>query len=266
MLKKFLDKIFNIINYLYFLLQFNYDNNNDNIDTRMRFMLEKCNSGNFNNDQMYIISVRSKSLAKFLNEKSPSFTIKLKELEEHNIILDKICTKLFIKFSPILIYTFNDEFLLIFDHSKNKVNINKQLTSITSYITRLLTIELSKSLNDDIYSHLDFTLSAKWISFSDNNDAFKFILSRQKRCTLLNLNLLYNYFEKSKSLLSLDILLNKLMNIPETKLIKDFIIYGSTFYYYTPQMIFENSSNFAANSCTTKRILYKYNSYLSPIF
>lgn len=195
-------------------------------NSHMSSALEYYNSESFNNKQMYIISVRSKSFAKFLNEKSPSFGQKLKEFEEHNNILNKISKQLFNKFNPTMIYTFNDEFLLIFNRSLVNTNINKQLTSITSYITRLLTLEL---INQDI--NLDFTMSAKWISFSNDKNIFKYIVSRQNRCTLLNLNLLYNYFEKSDRLPTY-ILLNKFTKIPESSLINDFIIYGNICYYY----------------------------------
>jgi hypothetical protein len=226
MFKGILDEFYKIM-YIFYIKMFYKNKNSESeiLDNKMRLMLEKCNSGNFSNDQMYIISVRSKSLAKFLNEKSPSFGQKLREFEEHNIILNKICKSLFKKFAPMMIYAFNDEFLLVFNRSKIKVNINKRLTSITSYITQLLTIEM---INQDI--NLDLVLSAKWISFINNFDVLNYIVSRQSRCTLLNLNLLHCYFEKierkSKDKLQLDIL-----NIPESKLIQDFIIYGSTFYY-----------------------------------
>jgi hypothetical protein len=219
--KKFVNELKEVV-YIYFC-------QNETLKDRMRFKVEHYNSGMFDKNQMYVISVKSKKLLEFLNEKTLTYFQKLREFEEHNKILQKVCRLAYKRFNPKMIYSFNDEFHFVFDeryekHPLYNCNINKKLTSITSFLTHHLTNELSSQGIE-----LELVMSAKWVNLNFDFETLNFLIFRQNHCLNNNIRLLYHYFNPDYDTLSLEEIINRFMNIPESSSITDNIIYGNLF-------------------------------------
>jgi hypothetical protein len=200
---------------------------NETLKDRMRFKVEHYNSGQFDKNQLYVISVKSKKLLEFLNEKTETYFSKLREFEEHNKILQRVCELAYKRFNPKMIYTFNDEFHFVFDERDTKhplynCNINKKLTTITSFLTHHLTKELTDQGID-----LELVMSAKWVSFNFEFEALNYLIFRQNHCTNNNIRLLYEYFDSGYFNLSLEEIINRFMNVAESSSITNDIIYGN---------------------------------------
>lgn len=195
-----LAKMFSITISSYYNLFLEWVYQNFELTGDLRYKLEHYNSESFDPYSYYVISLRSKALLKFLLDKKNNLgdplTInqKIKEFEQHNEILKRVSLKLHEKFNPSTVYSFNDQFHLIFnkDCSVNKrsgdLNVNKNLTTITSFLSVCLTKEL---LNQGI--DLDFTYSAKWMRFNNHVEAFSYLKFRQDECRDLNMEYFISY-------------------------------------------------------------------------
>jgi hypothetical protein len=185
---------------------------------RMQETLEFYNGKRIEVYQPYIITVKSREILEYINSKSVStsesndeclFIEKIKFLKEFNEMLVDIAKKCYLRFSPTMIYTFNNEIHLVFyNTSDNKNvfngNIHKTLTTITSYVTKLFT----KMLKVDF----EFTCSAKYISFLTDHEVLNYLIWRQNDCKRNNITTMYKYFEtdlQDKSLEEIDYKLSR---------------------------------------------------------
>jgi len=234
------------------------------LGTRMETILNDCNNQYFEEYKPYIISIKSKEILKYVNKMQNSFEDKIKQLSNYNKILVNVSKECYIRFNPNLIYSFNDEIHFVFFNSIDfpylyNGNINKTITTIVSFITRMFIKEFL-SMNIDV----DFTCYGKYAIFKNEYEVLNYLIWRQNDCKRNNIFTLYNYFSKDtlhgKSLdymnKNLSIYLNKL------KLSFDLrkIIYGNIL---KKELIYVENKN---KELSTKKIITNNHDILSDNF
>jgi len=179
---------FNIINTLKSVI--NVHNNNTNLDTRMRNLIKKYNDTKCHGFKPFIITLKSKNLMTYINRLN-DYNNKIKELENLQDLLFKVSKKLYIKYDPNLIYTFQNEINMVFYYNKKgdyiyDGNINKMLTSMSSYIsTELTKLFLLENIKVDLY------FSAQFIEFDIDYEILNYLVWRQMDCRRNTITLLY---------------------------------------------------------------------------
>ena len=161
---------------------------NKSLNYRMREILSEYNNNTFNSNKPYIISIKSKKILDYVNCKEDSIEDKLYSWNEYNNILVEISKRCYYYFNPSLIYSFNDEIHLVFynEHDNYNGNINKTLTTVVSFITRLF----AKKLDDYV-----FTFHGKYIQFNTEYETLNYLIWRQNHCKINNTNTLLKYSE-----------------------------------------------------------------------
>jgi hypothetical protein len=208
--------------------------NNDtpvSLKSRMQSLLNKHNNNNFSGYKPYVISLKSKDILEYLNFPYNSVTEKITQLKNYNDILLSVSKSCYNRFNPYMIYTFNDEIHMVFYNTSDypdlyNGNINKTLTTMSSYVTRLFTQEFMK-----IDLDFDFTIHAKYAEFDKEYETLNYLVWRQNDCKRNNIITLYKYFTKDVLHMSLDDITQRLfhalsdINITYKDL--DFLIYGN---------------------------------------
>jgi hypothetical protein len=140
---------------------------------RMYDLIDKYNSDTFDDFRYHIITVKSKEIIQYINLDFSNNSDRM------NDIFVKVCKESYNKFSPVMIYTFNNEINFVFDLENDyyKRNINKRLTSIVSYITNRITKEL---FNHGI--NMEFMFTGKFIEFEKDYETFNYLVWRQCEC------------------------------------------------------------------------------------
>lgn len=163
---------------------------NKSLNSRMREMLLKYNNDTFDGNKPYIISVKSRRILEYVNKDETSLEEKIKNWNKYNDILVDISNECYNYFSPSLMYVFNDEIHFVFYNEKDSYNgnINKTLTTIVSFVTRLFAIKL----NDYV-----FTCYGKYIQFNTEYETLNYLVWRQNDCKRNNTNTLSKYSEKN---------------------------------------------------------------------
>ena len=176
--------------------------NENLLRTRMKHYLSRYNS-ECHYYKPHIISLKSKKLLFFVNHLT-TLEEKLEILKEHNQMLIDVCSKLYKRFDPHMIYTFNNEIHLVFYYNdEGNVlyygDVNKLITSIVSYASIYMEKKLSeKGIN------IDFIFNGKFVEFDKDYETLNYIIWRQLDCKRNNTVLLYRCLKQN------DILDNKL--------------------------------------------------------
>lgn len=187
---------FNIINTLKSVIN---ANNNTNLDTRMRDLIKKHNATKCHGFKPFIVTLKSKNLMTYINRLN-DYDNKVKELELLQDLLFKVSKKLYIKYDPNLIYTFQNEINVIFYYNDqgNYIydgNINKMLTSMSSYVsTELTKLFLLENIKVDLY------FSAQFVEFDIDYEVLNYLVWRQMDCKRNTITLLYKCMFKDEFL------------------------------------------------------------------
>jgi len=177
----------------------------NSLRTRMKHYLSRYNSY-CHYYKPHIISLKSKKLLFFVNHLT-SFEEKLEILKDHNQMLVDVCSKLYERFDPHMIYTFNNEIHLVFYYNDDGDvlyygNVNKLMTSIVSYSSICMEKALSrKGVN------IDFLFEGEFVEFDKDYETLNYLIWRQLDCKRNNTVLLYRCLKQNEILdgkLSLD--------------------------------------------------------------
>jgi hypothetical protein len=201
------------------------------LKTRMQSLLNKHNNNNFSSYKPYIISLKSKEILEYLNFQYNSISEKITQLKNYNDTLLSVSKSCYTRFNPSMIYTFNDEIHMVFYNTSDypdlyNGNINKTLTTISSYVSRLFTKEFIKNNLD-----FEFTIHAKYLEFDKEYETLNYLVWRQHDCKRNNIITLYKYFNKYFVCNSLDnitqTLFHNLTDIHITHKDIECLIYGN---------------------------------------
>lgn len=161
----------------------------DTLQTRMKKYLHRYNNLNIHPYKCHIITLKSKQLLSYVNTLS-NLDDKITFLESYNTMLNNVCKKLYIRFNPQMIYSFNDEIHLVFYYKEtNNIyngNIHKLLTTFTSYTSICMLKEL---LNNSI--NINFEYYAKIVEFNEDYETLNYLIWRQFDCKRNIMTLLY---------------------------------------------------------------------------
>lgn len=179
---------------------------------RMQSLLNKHNNKNFSGYKPYIISLKSKEILEYLNFPYNSITEKISQFKNYNDILLNVSKNCYNRFNPYMIYTFNDEIHMVFYNTSDypdlyNGNINKTLTTMSSYVARLFTKEFIKTGLD-----FDFTIHAKYAEFDKEYETLNYLVWRQNDCKRNNIITLYKYFTKDITYTCLDDITQRLFH------------------------------------------------------
>jgi tRNA(His) 5'-end guanylyltransferase len=197
----------------------------------MQCLLKQFNNKEFSLYQPYIVSLKSKEILEFINFSSTSIRDKINIWKNYNEILLNVSKACYNRFNPSMIYSFNDEIHMVFYNTSDypdlyNGNINKTLTTMSSFATRVFTKEFIK------YNiEFDFTIGAKYAEFYPEYETLNYLVWRQLDCKRNNIITLYRYFNSDVTCKSLDNVTQSLfhalsdLNITYAEL--DFCIYGN---------------------------------------
>jgi hypothetical protein len=172
--------------------------NEDSLQIRMKNLELKCNNKTFHPYKPHIISLKSKKILSYINTLS-LFEEKMEMFKSYNNIVKNVCTKLYDRFDPTLIYTFNNEIHLVYYYNDEgnyqyDGNINKTLSNITSYTTNVMNDEL-KHKN----TYIDFTFESSFVEFNIDYECLNYLVWRQLDCRRNIISLLYKCHVKEIS-------------------------------------------------------------------
>jgi tRNA(His) 5'-end guanylyltransferase len=200
----------NLIDFVY-TEKSNFDVNTNGIQSRMKNLESKYNSKSCHPYKPHIFSLKSKKLLCYINEMS-SLNDKMKFYNVYNSMLRSVCSKLYDRFDPSMIYTFNNEIHLVFYYNEDgnyqyEGNINKLLTNITSYAS----IIMNESLKEN-KMEMDFTFDSTFVEFDLEYECLNYIVWRQLDCKRNVVTLLYKCHKNDKTLNLTGIKLKDLQN------------------------------------------------------
>jgi len=141
------------------------------------------------NSKCFVVSLKSKTLLKYLKNDTGDFAKKNEELGSNNIILKKVCKTLYDKYDPIMIYCFNNEINLAFINDGNALyngNISKLVCKIASHASVLYSKEL--------HNRVDITFNGIFVEFSKYCELLNYLIWRQFDCRRNTVTLLYKCF------------------------------------------------------------------------
>jgi tRNA(His) 5'-end guanylyltransferase len=203
----------------------------DSLKMRMQSLLSDYNSDTFTQYKPYIVSLKSKEILEYLNFQKESLHVKLDEWNEYNKILMNVTKECYNRFNPLMIYTFNDEIHMVFYNVSDypdlyNGNINKTITTMASFVTRMFTKEFMKN-----QINFDFTIGAKHVEFSSEYEVLNYLIWRQFDCKRNNIITLYKYFKSDVKDMQLEdvtqMLFHNLNDINITHSQLNFLIYGN---------------------------------------
>lgn len=166
------------------------NDSDNNLDLRMRKLVTSYNNKKCHGFQPFVISLKCKSLMKYINELK-TFDKKTKQLNELQDIMFEVSKMLYAKYDPHLIYSFQNEINLVYNYNDqgNYIydgNINKMLTSITSYTSVFFTKYLMKHNID-----LDVNFFGQFVEFNIDYEVLNYLIWRQMDCKRNTISLLY---------------------------------------------------------------------------
>ena len=182
--------------------------NKNSLKKRMEAAIIKHNGETRHFFKPYVISLKSKTILKYLKNNTKNtedFQTKIELLNTLNNVLINACRKMYNKFDPVMIYAFNNEINLAFfynDKGEDRYdgNINKILTSIVSYASVLVSKELEKS---EIY--LDLVFDGHFIEFDIDHEILNYFIWRQFDCKRNTITLLYKSFYNTDDIQDLNL-------------------------------------------------------------
>ena len=173
------------------------------LKNRMQALVKKYNGNTFESYKPYIITIKSKEILEYVNFTKNSIKDKIINWNVYNKILLNVSNDCYNRFSPNMIYSFNDEIHMVFYNMNDypelyNGNINKMLTTVSSFVTRQFTKEfVSKNID------FEFTLNAKYVQFDTEYETLNYLIWRQNDCKRNNIITLYKYYNNNVSYMSL---------------------------------------------------------------
>lgn len=164
--------------------------NEDSLELRMKSYINQLNNAKCHYYKPHIVSIKSKQLLKYINNIT-ALQDKVVFLNDVNNTLVNVSKLLFNRFSPHMIYTFNNEINMVFYYNDQgdylyNGNITKILTSITSCASVYITKELqNKNIN------IDFLFDGCFVEFDKDFETLNYLIWRQFSCRRNTLTLLY---------------------------------------------------------------------------
>jgi hypothetical protein len=149
----------------------------DGLSSRMEKNVSTFNGRRIHPYKPFVVSINARKLLKDLKKKTP-IEDKVLQMNNHYQMMSQIAKGLYDYFDPTFIYYFNNEIHLVFYYDDNKYifngNVNKLLTSISSYATMMAT--KVNPLNDDAF------FTGTYIEFNKDYETFNYIIWRQFDC------------------------------------------------------------------------------------
>lgn len=157
---------------------------------RMTHYMKEYNGRKCHYFKPHIVSLKSKNLLAHINFLT-NIEDKLESLKQYNIILERVCTFLYAKYDPHMIYTFNNEIHIVFYHNDEgrfiyDGDIMKTVTNIVSYASICITQELKNA-----GVNIDGVFEGCFVEFGKEYELLNYIVWRQLDCKRNNISLLY---------------------------------------------------------------------------
>jgi hypothetical protein len=181
------------------MAHFSYDILSENIDDlnlsfslkeRMTRYIQEDNSKKCHYFKPHIVSLKSKNLLTHFNLIS-KLDDKLEIIKQHNKMLERVCSSLYLKFDPYMIYAFDNEIHLVFYPNETGIylydsDIMKTVTNIVSYAS----ICLTKEMNAFCYE-IECIFEGNLVEFGKDYEVLNYIVWRQLDCKRNTITLLY---------------------------------------------------------------------------
>lgn len=160
------------------------------LDIRMRKNIKQYNSATYHGFKPFVVSLKSKQLLNYISHLT-CLNDKIKQLEVIQDVLFDVGKKIYQKYDPHLVYTFENEVNVVFYYNDNGIylfngNVMKTVTSLASFIS----VEVSKSLykrNIDI----DLHFTGQFVEFDVDYEVLNYLVWRQMDCRRNTVTLLY---------------------------------------------------------------------------
>lgn len=165
-------------------------NNDKSLDIRMRKNIKKYNSTTYHGFKPFIISLKSKQLLNYISGLS-IFDKKVKELDIIQDALFYVGKKIYKRYDPNLIYTFQNELNIVFYYNDSGIymfngNVMKTVTSLASFVS----VEVSKLLYKRGID-IDLHFTGQFVEFDIDYEVLNYLVWRQMDCRRNNITLLY---------------------------------------------------------------------------
>lgn len=164
--------------------------NGDSLDTRMRKNIKQYNSTTYHGFKPFIISLKSKQLLNYISHLT-NLDDKIKRLEVIQDVLFDVGKKVYQKYDPHLVYTFQNEVNVVFYYNESGIylfngNVMKTVTSLASFIS----VEVSKSLYKRGVD-IDLHFTGQFVEFDVDYELLNYLIWRQMDCRRNTITLLY---------------------------------------------------------------------------
>ena len=172
---------------------------------RMQDIVSVYNDKQFESYYPRVISLKSREILKLLNGcERDNIQNKILKWEEYNNMLLNVSKACYNRFSPSMIYAFNDEIHMVFyNQSDNEdyynSNINKTLTTMSSFVSNKFNREFIKNNID-----LEFTVNGKYVEFFQEYEVLNYLIWRQLDCKRNNIITLYKCINSNVNSMNLD--------------------------------------------------------------
>lgn len=178
--------------------------NKTSLKTRMQNSLDKYNGKKFDDYKPYIISLKSKEILEYLNFPKENINMQLDTWRQYNSLLQEVVRSSYNRFNPTMMYAFNDEIHFVFYNITDYTdvyngNVNRLMTTITSFVSRVFTKEFMKNDID-----FEFTFHAKYIQFNLEYETLNYLVWRQLDCKRNNTITLFKYFNNNTTYMTLE--------------------------------------------------------------
>lgn len=168
----------------------NFINDDKSLDVRMRKNVKRHNDKTYHGFKPFIVSLKSKQLLNYTSHVK-NVNDKIKELELIQDVLFEVGKKIYEKFNPHLIYTFQNEVNVVFYYNENGIylyngNIMKTVTSSASFVS----VEVSKLLYKRGID-IDLHFTGQFVEFDIDYEVLNYLIWRQMDCRRNTITLLY---------------------------------------------------------------------------
>lgn len=160
------------------------------LDKRMRKNIKQYNSTTYHGFKPFVVSLKSKQLLNYISH-LVCLDDKIKQLELIQDVLFDVGKKVYQKYDPHLIYTFQNEVNVVFYYNDSGVylfngNVMKTVTSLASFVS----VEVSKSLYKRGID-IDLHFTGQFVEFDVDYEVLNYLVWRQMDCRRNTITLLY---------------------------------------------------------------------------
>jgi len=160
------------------------------LDKRMRKNIKQYNSTTYHGFKPFVISLKSKQLLNYISH-LVCLDDKIKQLELIQDVLFDVGKKIYQKYDPHLVYTFQNEVNVVFYYNDRGIylfngNVMKTVTSLASFVS----VEVSKSLYKRGID-IDLHFTGQFVEFDVDYEVLNYLVWRQMDCRRNTITLLY---------------------------------------------------------------------------